>query len=175
MWVKVGLLSPPRLRSALNLDPWACLQCFPFSLDFWATLDENISDCKCLTGREWLLFIWSFCTCHAALVSPHSLSAFNVKGKCSLWGSTEVSLPVALYSVLDATCSYYWSPRLSESISCPLKTLSIVELARVGCFYCLCRCVCVWWAAKASWFITVTGRDVRGLILFSYFLSVQWR
>lgn len=110
-----------------------------------------------------------FCTCHAALVPPPSLSALNVRGKCSPRGSSEVPLPVALCSVLDATRSYYWAQRLSESISCPLKTLSSVELAKSWCFQRVCVCVCE--AVKASRFISVTGRDVGGLVLF----SVRWR
>lgn len=39
--------------------------------------------------------------------------------------------------IVFSPCSYSWTPRLPESISCPLKTLSIVELARAGCFQCV--------------------------------------
>lgn len=45
----------------------------------------------------------------------------------------EVSLPDALYSVLEAACSYYRAPRLPEFISCPGKTLSIVDFAVLVC------------------------------------------
>ena len=125
---------------------------------------------KHVTGAEGKGLSLCFCTCHAAAVPPPSLCSVS-GGKCS-----EVSLPVALCSVLDATRSYYWAHRLSESISCPLKTLSSVELAKSWmCSVCVCVCVCVCEAVKASRFITVTGRDVRGLIWFSYFSSVRWR
>lgn len=39
------------------------------------------------------------------------------------------SLPVAWYSVLEMTCSYFRVPHVPESVSCPVETLSIVKLA----------------------------------------------
>lgn len=76
-----------------------------------------------------------------------------VHALCSMSGEVlsvdaEVSLPVALYSVLDVTCSYYRAPRFPEFISCPGKTLSIVDFAVLECVSVFAWCV---------QFIPVTG------------------